>query len=324
MKINTKVIEEAHKRIKKHIFSTPMITNEKINKKFESRIFFKLECNQLTGSFKIRGALNKIMQLNTKERQNGVVAYSSGNHAQAVSYASKLLNVDSIIVMPKDAPKIKLDNTKKFGAKVVLYDRMNESREDIALDIVKKNGGILIKPFDDADIIIGQGTIGYEIAKDLIDKKIKPDILLCCCSGGGLIAGVSTYLKSFFENLLIYCVEPEYYDDMRLSLEKGKLLSISTNYQTLCDALTVKIAGEITFQINKKLLKGGLVVSDDEVKKAIRFLKNKLNIIAEPGGAASTAALIANRNIFRGKTIVVIVSGGNIDNQLFQKIMNES
>ena len=321
--INSKAIEEAYKRIIQYIVETPMITSEKVNRLYGAKVFFKLECQQKTGSFKIRGAFNKILQLSDYQKQKGIVAYSSGNHGHAVSYVSKLLGVDSIIVMPCDAPKVKIENTKKYGAAIVLYDRLTESREEIALDLVKKSGKTLIRPFDDEDIIIGQGTIGLEIADELLKKNIKPDVFLCCCSGGGLIAGISTYIKDYFKDISIYCVEPEHYDDMRLSLEKGELLSINTDHKTICDALTVKIAGNITFEINKKLLKGGFAVSDEEVKKAIRFLKNRFNIISEPGGAASTAAFLSNLNSFKNKTIVIIVSGGNIDSKLFNSIMND-
>jgi len=320
-KINHTEIEKAYERIKKYINSTPLITNNNINKKYGSKIFFKLENKQKTGSFKIRGALNKILQLNKKERKKGIVAYSSGNHAQAVSYVSKLVGINSTIVMPRDAPKIKIMNTKKYGSKIILYDRRNESREEIAKKLAKKNGYILVPPFDDEDIIIGQGTIGLEIARKLKNKNISPDVFLCCCSGGGLIAGSSTYLKESFSNLKIYCVEPKYYDDMRISLEKGKLTKINIIKNTICDALTCQKAGRKTFAINKRLLECGLTVSDYNVKNAIRFLKKNLNTIVEPGGAVPTAAFLSKYSIFYNKVVVIMISGGNIDKEIFNKIM---
>ena len=320
--VNYKSIKNAHKRIKRYIAETPLITSREINKKYKAKIYFKLENRQKTGSFKVRGAFNKLLQLKNIEKRKGVIAYSSGNHGQAVSYASKILGIDSLVVMPKDAPKIKLENTRKYGAKIVLYNRLIENREEIAIAIAKKSGRILIPPFDDLDIIIGQGTAGLEIVNKLNEKKIKPDVYLCCCSGGGLIAGTSSYLKSFSPDLSIYCVEPKHYDDMRMSIKKGKLLSVNTNFPTICDALTVKIAGKLTFKINKKLLKGGLVVTDNEVKKAIRFLKKNLNIIAEPGGAAPVAALLSKYSEFNDKVVVVMVSGGNIDQKFFNRIMS--
>ena len=320
--IDSKSIEAAYERIKRYINKTPLVSNNNINNQFGAQIYFKLENEQVTGSFKIRGALNKILQLNEDQKEKGIVAYSSGNHAQAVSYVSHLLKIRSTIVMPKDAPKIKINNTKKYGSEIILYDRENEDREKIAIDLAKKKDRTLIRPFNDEDIIIGQGTAGLEITNEFLKKKIYPNIYLCCCSGGGLIAGTSTYLKSFFPNILIYSVEPQYYDDMKLSLEKGKLTSINTSHSTICDALTVRIAGDLTFNINKKLLKKGLVVSENEVKKAIRFLKNNLNIIAEPGGAVPTAAFLSQVKNFSGKVVVIMVSGGNIDNHLFNRIMN--
>ena len=320
--INSNSIKSAHKRIKKYILETPLITNIKINKKYGSQIYFKLENKQKTGSFKVRGAFNKLLQLKDGEKKKGIVAYSSGNHGQAVSYASKILGIDSIVVMPSDAPKIKLKNTKKHGAKLVLFNRFIEDREKIAMDIAKKSGRILIRPFNDEDIIIGQGTAGLEIKTKLKEKKIIPDIFLCCCSGGGLIAGTSSYLKYFYPQLSVYSVEPQYYDDMRMSINRGKLVSINPKRKTICDALTVKKAGNLTFKINKKILKKGLVVTDSEVKKAIRFLKNKIGIISEPGGAAPTAAFLSKSHDFYGKVVVVMVSGGNIDKTFFKKILN--
>ncbi|MBI29100.1 MAG: L-threonine dehydratase catabolic TdcB [Alphaproteobacteria bacterium MarineAlpha5_Bin11] len=320
--VNINTIEKAYTKIKNTIVETPLVSNKSINNRYKSSVFFKLESLQLTGSFKIRGALNKLLELTDHQRKSGVVAYSSGNHAQAVSYASRLMGIESTIVMPNDAPAIKLKNTRKYGAKIVLYDRMNESREDIASKIAFDNNKTIIRPFDDEDIISGQGTAGLEITKKLLKDKITPDIFLCCCSGGGLIAGTSVYLKNFYNNLSIYCAEPEHYDDMRLSLNEGKLVTINPKKKTICDSLTCKVAGQKTFRINKKLLSGGFVVSDDEVKEAIRFLYKEFNIIVEPGGAVPTAAFIKNQNKFIGKVVLVMVSGGNIDKKLLNSIIN--
>ena len=322
-KINNFEIRQSYKRVKKYIYFTPFKTNTIINKQYETNIYFKIESKQKTGSFKIRGAMNKILQLSNKEKKRGVVAYSSGNHGQAVSYACKILKISSIIVMPSDAPKIKINKTKKNGAKIVFYNRKKENREKIAIKISKETKRILIRPFDDEDIINGQGTIGFELVKSLKEKKIKPDVLLCCCSGGGLIAGISTYLKNYYNDILIYCVEPKNYDDMKISLKKGKLTSIKTNRYTICDALTVKTPGKKTFKINKKLLNGGIVVNDIQVKDAIRFLKKNYNIVSEGGGAASTAAFLSNCKIFKNKNVIIIVSGSNIDPQKFRNIINE-
>ena len=320
--ITIKNIKKAYQRIEKHIILTPIVESDEINKILNARIVFKLECNQITGSFKIRGALNKILQLSEVEKSRGIVAYSSGNHGQAVAYAAKIANIDAVIVMPSDAPNIKIENTNKHGAKVILYDRKNENREQIAEKIAKDSKRILIKPFDDKDIIIGQGTAGLEIEKQLKSKKIFPDIFLCCCSGGGLIAGTSTYLKKYYKNMQVYSVEPKYFDDTKISLEKGIITPIDLLNHTICDALTVNVPGKITFNINKMLIKEGLVVNDDEVKNAIRTLYHKLKIVVEPGGAAPTAALLSKKNNFNNKVVLVMVSGGNIDKKFFHKIIN--
>ena len=252
-----------------------------------------------------------------------MVAYSSGNHAQAVAYASKLFNINSTIVMPSDAPQIKIKNTKKYGAKVILYDSKISSREKIALDISKKENKTLIKPYDDIDIISGQGTIGKEIAEDLIKKNIKPDIYLCCCGGGGLIAGTSTYLKHVYPKIRNYSVEPKSLNDTELSLKKNKIVSNKKNSWSICDALFAPQPGEITFPINQLNLSGGLSISDSAVKKSIILIAENLKVVSEPGGAVATSALFSNHLKLKNKNVVVIISGGNIDYSFFSDIVNE-
>ena len=316
-------IDDAYKRIKDLVLKTPLISNENINKLTGAKVFFKFENLQWTGSFKLRGASNKISLLNKEQKKIGVVAFSSGNHAQAVSYASRLNNINSTIVMPANAPFIKKNNTKKYGAKVILYDPQKEVREEIANNIAKKEGKILIKPYDDEDIIAGQGTAGKEIADELIKIDIIPDIYLCCCGGGGLIAGTSTYLKHKFPNIKSYSVEPEKFNDTQISLEKDKISSLTKEEHSICDALLAKKPGIITFPINKRTLNGGLTVSDIEVKKTIIKLAENLKIITEPGGAVAAAALLNNKIEIKNKIIVVMISGGNIDNKIFDEILNE-
>ena len=201
------LIDEAYKRISSQFLKTPLVTSEYINNLLEAKVYFKLENLQWTGSFKFRGATNKISLLNLKQKQKGVVAYSSGNHAQAVAYASKINGINAKIIMPESAPDIKIINTKSYGAEVILYNVFNENREEIGNKIAKDENRTLIKPYDDLDIIAGQGTSGKEIAEELIKLNIFPDIYLCCCGGGGLIAGTSTYLKHSFPNIKCYSVE---------------------------------------------------------------------------------------------------------------------
>ena len=319
-----KAIDEAYKRIKDQVLRTPLITSEYINKLLNAQVYFKLENLQWTGSFKLRGAMNKIMQLNVDQRKNGVVAYSSGNHAQAVAYASTINGISSIIIMPKNAPLIKINNTKKYGAKVILYDPLVESREKIANKMSEDQGRTLIKPYEDLDIIAGQGTSGKEIVEEMRRLKLSPDLYLCCCGGGGLIAGTSTYLKYEFPNINCYAVEPEEFNDTQISLERKKIIPVIKGSQSICDALLAPQPGDLTFSINKKILRGGLSVSDNEVKNTIIQLAENLKIVVEPGGAVAASALLNNKLEIKNKTVVVMISGGNIDNALFSQIVNNS
>ena len=318
---NYVAIDQAHKRINSHILRTPLVSSEYINNILNAKVYFKLENLQWTGSFKLRGATNKIIQLNFDQKKRGVVAYSSGNHAQAVAYASKVNKISAKIIMPKSAPKIKIENTKKYGAEVILYDPFTESREDIGNKIAKDENRTLIKPYDDLDIIAGQGTSGKEIAEELIKKNISPDIYLCCCGGGGLIAGTSTYLKYVFPNIKCYSVEPDNFDDTKISLEENSITPVNKKLVSICDALLTPQPGDITFPINKKLLTKGLSVSDEEVKNTIIKIADNLKLVVEPGGAVAASALLNKKIETSNKKIVVMISGGNIDNNLFSKIV---
>lgn len=316
-----KNIDKAYNRISSQVLLTPLISSEYINNLVNAKVYFKLENLQWTGSFKLRGALNKISQLNIDQKQKGLVAYSSGNHAQAVAYASKLNGINAKIIMPEDAPKIKIDNTIKYGAEVILYNKINENREVIGKKIAKDEDRTLIKPYDDFDIIAGQGTSGKEIADELTNLNIIPDIYLCCCGGGGLIAGTSTYLKFRFPRIKCYSVEPDYFDDTKISLKQDKIKKIEKNFTSICDALLAIQPGDITFEINRRILEEGLSVNDEEVKNTIIFLAENLKIIVEPGGAVAATALLKNKVETADKIIVVMISGGNIDNKFFSKIV---
>ena len=322
MNFNSKIIQAAYDKIKNLVVKTPIITNDFINNFLEAEVYFKLENLQHTGSFKLRGASHKISLLfnNNNNNNNGVVAYSSGNHAQAVAYAALSKNISAKIIMPKSAPKIKIENTRSLNAEVILYDTFFENREEIGNKIKEKENRYLIKPYDDLDIIAGQGTAAVEIVNDLKDISIVPDIYLCCCGGGGLIAGTSTYLKDYFPNIKSYSVEPEGFDDTKISLEKKIITKNSENSKSICDALLAPMPGEITFKINQKNLEGGLSVSDEEVKKTIIFLSEHLKIVVEPGGAVAAAALLNNKINIKNKKVLVMISGGNIDLSFFNKL----
>ena len=315
-------IDKAHERIFSLIIKTPLISNETINKKTNANVYFKLENLQWTGSFKLRGASNKISQLSNEEKSRGIVSYSSGNHAQAVAYASELFGIQATIVMPKNAPSIKIENTKKYGADIVIYDSMYESREKIASEIALKENKTIIKPYDDLDVIAGQGTVGKEIAEELKLKNIQPDIYLCCCGGGGLIAGSSTYLRHAFPNIKNFAVEPEEFNDTQLSLKNNFIVRNKESGKSICDALLAPQPGDVTFPVNQTTLDGGLAVSDREVKKTIVELAEEMKIVVEPGGAVAATALLKNKINVKNKNVVVMVSGGNIDYKLFSSIVN--
>ena len=320
MNFSFKNIDAAYSQIKNQIIQTPLISNDYINKKLSSKIFFKLENLQNTGSFKFRGASYKISQLTNEQKNNGVVAYSSGNHAQAVAYASLQKNITCKIIMPKNAPKIKIENTKKYKAEVILYDPMTEIRENIGEKISIEENRTLIRPYDDFDIIAGQGTAAKEISDQLIKSSLIPDIYLCCCGGGGLIAGTSTYLKHKYPNIRSYAVEPFGFDDTKKSLNEKKIISNEVGLTSICDAIITPQPGKLTFPINLHNLFGGIVVSDEEVKKSIKFLAEHLKIIVEPGGAVAATAALTNKIDITNKTVIVMISGGNIDLDMFSNL----
>ena len=320
MNITFKDIEIAYDKISNSIIKTPLVSNDFINNFLDSQVYFKLENLQNTGSFKLRGATHKISTLSDNIINNGVVAYSSGNHAQAVAYAAKKKNISAKIIMPKDAPKIKIENTKGYGAEVILYDTFFENREEIGKEIKNKENRSLIKPYDDIDIIAGQGTAGIEISEDLDSLEIVPDIYLCCCGGGGLVAGTSTYLNYKYPNLKSYSVEPKGFDDTKKSLENKKITENQPNMKSICDALLAPRPGDITFPINLKNLEAGISVTDEEVKKTIILLSEHLKIVVEPGGAVAAAALLNKKLDIKKKKVVVMISGGNIDLELFKSL----
>ena len=320
-KFNYKNVEEAYKIINSKIIRTPLITNDYINSLTGANIFFKFENFQITGSFKYRGALNKITKISSSLTKNGVIAYSSGNHAQAVAYASMLRKINAKIIMPINAPKIKIQNTKKYGADILLYDPTKEKREIIGNELALKEERVLIKPYDDHDIIAGQGTAGLEIAEKLKKIDIIPNLYLCCCGGGGLIAGTSTYLKYAFPDISCHSVEPEGFDDTKKSLLHQKIISNNPGPKTICDALLAEKPGDLTFKINLSTVSSGLSVTEKEVKKTILTLAEHLKVVIEPGGAVAAAAALNNKISLKNKNVIVMLSGGNIDSKLFSKLV---
>ncbi len=312
-------ILDAASRIEGIAVRTPLIENLYLNDFTEGRVFLKLENLQHVGAFKFRGAYNRLSALDTTARQAGVVAWSSGNHAQGVAAAAKMLGIEATIIMPEDAPYMKIENTRAFGAHVHLYNRYTESREEIGTHIAAEKGAVIVPPFDDPYIIAGQGTIGLEIMADLTVLGIKPDAILVPCSGGGLCAGVTIAVKETSPNTQIYTLEPAAYNDTEQSLAAGHRIKLTPDSTSICDALMAPSPGELTFPIMHAKGVSGISVTDDEVKAAIRFAYQALKIIIEPGGATGLAAILAKKCTTQNKNTVLVISGGNIDPHQFRE-----
>lgn len=293
-----------------------------LNAHLGGRLLVKAEALQRTGSFKVRGAFNKIRQLDAAARAAGVVAFSSGNHAQAVALAAAELGAPATIVMPSDAPAIKAENTRAYGADIVPYNRAREDREAIAQALAAARGATLVRPFDDPEIIAGQGTIGLEIAEQMAALVLGPvatlDALLAPCSGGGLVAGCALALADASPATAVYAVEPAGFDDTARSLAAGERRSNDpAGGASICDALMVPTPGALTFAINAHRLAGGLVVSDDEAAAAMAVAFRAFKLVLEPGGAVALAAVLSGRIDMRGRVVAVVASGGNVDAAIF-------
>jgi threonine dehydratase len=300
---------------------TPLVSSPALNERAGTRVFLKPEMLQRTGSFKFRGAFNKLSSIPFEARGGGVVAFSSGNHAQGVAAAAQILNMQATIVMPADAPRSKRERTKAYGAEVVLYDRDREDREAIANEIAGRRGATLVRPYDDRFVIAGQGTVGREIAEDMAALGLTPDIVVAPASGGGLIAGVATAVKARYPQSILMSGEPDEFDDHARSLRAGKRERHHAEGRTICDALMASIPGEMTFAINSRLLTQGITASDAEVGVAVGFAFRELKLVVEPGGAVGLAALLAGRIDAQGRNVVIVLSGGNVDADLFARLI---
>lgn len=307
----------ARRRLCGAVVRTPLLESDRLNARLAGRLLVKPEVLQRTGSFKFRGAYNAVMALAPK----AVVAFSSGNHAQGVALAARLAGIPSTIVMPADAPAIKLARTRAFGAEIRLYDRRHERREEIGEDIARRTGAVLIRPYDEPLVIAGQGTAGLEIAEDCLARGLLPDAVLVPCGGGGLVAGIATAICATLPGTAVYAVEPEGFDDTRRSLLSGRREQAAPGATSLCDALLAPTPGELTFAINRRLLAGGLAVSDAMVEEAMRVAFDELHLVVEPGGAVALAAVLAGVFPAAGRTLVVVLSGGNVDSSLFARVL---
>jgi threonine dehydratase len=315
-------VREAAARLAGHAHRTPLLAGTPLDALTGGRILLKLETLQHTGSFKFRGAWNRLAQLDATQRSAGVVAYSSGNHAQGVAAAARLLGIRATIVMPTDAPQVKLQNTRELGAEIVEYDRLRESREQIAARLAAERGATLVPSFDDPDIIAGQGTTGLEIAEQAAELGLTLDDVIVCCSGGGLTAGIAIALARLAPQAGVWTAEPAGHDDHRRSLQGGvRQRNAPDAPASICDALLAPMPGELTFAINQPRLRGGLVASDAEVRAAIAYAARTLKLVVEPGGAVALACLLAGRLEARGRTVALTLSGGNIDDALLSEIL---
>lgn len=310
-------VVDAARQIASAAVRTPLIEHPALNEAVGGRVLLKAETLQVAGAFKFRGAYNRISRLSDDEKARGVVAYSSGNHAQGVAAAARAVGTRALIVMPSDSPAVKVAGVRAFGGEVRLYDRWTESREAIGAAIAAERGSVLVPPFDDPFVIEGQGTVGLEI----LEQAGAPiDRLLCGASGGGLIAGINLVMAEQSPETEVVVVEPEAFDDTGRSLEAGRRVGHPQGAPSICDALMSPMPGELTFPINRRSA-GAVTVSDAEVAEAMRFAFGQLKLVVEPGGAVSLAALLSGKVEAKGRTTAVVLSGGNVDPGLFAEII---
>ena len=316
-------VRAAADRLAGHAVETPLLRSDALDEQVGGRLLLKAEPLQRTGSFKFRGACNRLLQLDPDAKAGGVVAYSSGNHAQAVAAAAKLVGVPAVIVMPRDAPAVKIEGTRRHGAEVVLYDRLTEPREEIAARIAAERGATLVKPFDDFHVIAGQGTVGHEIVRQCSAIDCRPDAVVVPAGGGGLMAGTSLAIADAWPETRLHTAEPQGYDDHAMSFERGSRVGLSgPGPESLCDALFAPKPGALTFPINVERVQSGVVASDDEVCAAMRAAFLHLKLVVEPGGAVALAAVLAGTVATAGRTVVAVLSGGNVDPGVFRAVLN--
>lgn len=316
-------IEAATERLSGQAVVTPLIESPALNDRLGLRVLVKPETLQRVGAFKFRGAYNRLSQVAPADRSRGVVAFSSGNHAQGVALAARLLDMPAVIVMPADAPAVKVEATRSYGAEVVFYDRMTESREAIAARLAGERGAVIVPAYDDPDIIAGQGTTGLELARQARALGAELDLVIGPVGGGGLMAGVALAVQTLSPGTRVVGVEPELYDDARRSLASGRRESAKPTVRTLCDSLETPSTGELTFPILKERLSAIVTVSDAEVAAALRLAFSTLKLVVEPGGAVGLAALAAGKvpGVRTGACVGLVLSGGNVDPELFGRVL---
>lgn len=317
-------VRAAADRLAGHTVTTQVLRSPVLDGQTGGTILLKAEALQRTGSFKFRGAYNRLVQLDADARGRGVVAWSSGNHAQGVAAAAALLKMPAVIVMPSDAPAIKIANTRTYGAEVVLYDRETQDREQVGRALAAARGATIVPPFDDPDIIAGQGTAGLELMAQAEALGLATDDVIAPASGGGLVAGVGLAVHAARPTARVFAAEPEGYDDHRCSLAAGTRLTNARSSVALCDALLAPTPGALTWRINANSLHGVYAVSDEAVRTAVAFAFTHLKVVLEPSGAIALAAVLSGTHDARGRVVGVVLSGGNVDAATFTQIVRAS
>ncbi len=317
------MIQAAANRLEGHAVKTPLLSSPFLDDIAGRPLFVKAECLQRTGSFKFRGAWSAISALSDDERKSGVIAFSSGNHAQGIALAASLHGIPSVIIMPEDAPKVKIENTKALGAEVVLFDRETEDRDTVAARVNVDRGLMLVKPFDNAQVIAGQGTIGLEIAEQAAADNVTDADVLVCCGGGGLTSGIALALEKAAPDFTVHPCEPKDFDDVTRSLKSGKIETNTRLSGSLCDAIITPSPGEMTFPILKRLCGGGIVVTEDECLHAMALAFDRLKIVVEPGGAAALAAALFHGDAINADAVIAVTTGGNVDASVFKMALKK-
>src|SRR5215472_8303382 len=314
-------IEDAARRLRGTAVVTPLLESPVVNARLGGRLLVKAEPMQRTGSFKFRGAYNRLSRIDGPAKERGVVAYSSGNHAQGVAAAAQLLGMPAVIVMPADAPRSKRERTAALGAQIMLFDRIKDDREAIARRIAQERNAVLVPPYDDPLVIAGQGTIGREIVEDLAALGLAPDVIVVTASGGGLTAGIALAAKSRVGDVRLLTAEPVGFDDHARSFRSGRREANAALTGTICDALMARTPGALTFAINSALVGEGVAATDQEVAAAMGFAFHELKLVVEPGGAVALAALMSSKIPVEGKVAVAVLSGGNVDADVFHRLV---
>jgi len=319
--MNIDMIRAAAARIKGHARRTPILTSPFLDDIAGRRVFVKAECLQHTGSFKFRGGWASVSALTDNRLKTGVVAFSSGNHAQGVALAARAHGAPAVIVMPSDAPEVKIENTRALGAEVILYDRATEDRDEIGERLSQDRNLTLIKPYDAPMTIAGQGTVGLEIAEDMTAIGVSDADVMVCCGGGGLTSGIALALAADAPGLRARPAEPEGFDDVTRSLISGKIERNTRLSGSLCDAIITPQPGDLTFPIMQKLCGPGVVVTEDECLRAVGLAFERLRIVVEPGGAAALAAALFHADDFEGDAVIAVATGGNVDPDVFTRAL---